>query len=328
MAEIIRYGAYLPKYRTPLGELQSFYGRPGRPRSKTLSTPALDEDTLTMAYEAGVEALGDVTAPAALISVCMSPPFGLRKLSATLARALGLAEDIVTYDLAGHPGSLLDAFALAQALATDDGSVLVIVSDHQVSYEERVCDTLSAGGAAAFLIGASGGFARLGPAARSSQEVYDVWLLGRESEARYRLEVLFDAYQAAAKGALTALERVTERPASGYDAVAASQPHPQTLRGLGRLGVGAEQLANTSFVGEIGNLGAASVGLSLALALDGVEAGQHVLAFGYGGGEGIAQAIEVTADPPAIGAADRIGGEAIPLGTYYRWTRGRQAEPH
>lgn len=328
MAEIIRYGAYLPKYRTPLGELQSFYGRPGRPRSKTLSTPALDEDTLTMAYEAGVEALGQETAPAALISVCMSPPFGLRKLSATLARALGLAEDTVTYDLAGHPGSLLDAFALAEALATGDRPVLVIASDHQVSYEERVCDTLSAGGAAAFLVGASGGFARLGPAARSSQEVYDVWLLGREPEARYRLEVLFDAYQAAAKGALTALERVTERPASGYAAVAASQPHPQTLRGLGRLGVGAEQLANTSFVGEIGNLGAASVGVALALALDGAEAGQHVLAFGYGAGEGIAQAIEVTADPPAIGAADRLGGEAITLGTYYRWTRGRQAEPH
>lgn len=328
MAEIIRYGAYLPKYRTPLGELQSFYGRPGRPRSKTLSTPALDEDTLTMAYEAGVEALGDTTAPAALISVCMSPPFGLRKLSATLARALGLAEDIVTYDLAGHPGSLLDAFALAQAVATGDRPVLVIASDHQVSYEERVCDTLSAGGAAAFLIGASGGFARLGPAARSSQEVYDVWLLGREPEARYRLEVLFDAYQAAAKGAFAALERVTERPASGYATVAASQPHPQTLRGLGRLGVGAEQLANTSFVGEIGNLGAASVGLALALALDAAQAGQHVLTFGYGGGEGIAQAIEVTADPPAIGAVDRLGGEAIPLGTYYRWTRGRQAEPH
>lgn len=328
MAEIIRYGAYLPKYRTPLGELQSFFGRPGRPRSKTLSTPALDEDTLTMAYEAGVEALGDVTAPAALISVCLSPPFGLRKLSATLARALGLAADTVTYDLAGHPGSLLDAVALAQALATGDRPVLVIASDHQVSYEERVCDTLSAGGAAAFLIGASGGFARLGPSARSSSEVYDVWLLGREQEARYRLEVLFDAYQAAAKGALAGLETLTERPASAYAAVAASQPHPQTLKGLGRLGVTGEQLAGTSFVAEIGNLGAASVGLALALALDGAAPGQHVLAFGYGAGEGIAQAIEVTAPPPAVGAADRLGGEAIGLGTYYRWTRGRQAEPH
>lgn len=329
MAEILRYGAYLPKYRTPLGELQSFYGRPGRPRAKTLSTPGLDEDPLTMAYEAAVEALGDAPAPQAVITVCMAPPFGLRKLSATLARALGVDGEATPYDIGGHPGALLDAFALAEALtAGSDRPVLVVASDHLVSYEDRVCDTLSAGGAAAYLIGASGGFARLGPSARSSQEVYDVWVLGHEPEPRYRLEVLFDAYQAAAKGAFTALERVTERPASGYAAVAASQPHPQALRGLGRLGVGNEQLANTSFVGEIGNLGAASVGLALALAFDSVEAGQHVLAFGYGAGEGIAQAVEVTAAPPAIGAASRIGGEPITLGTYYRWTRGRQAEPH
>ena len=56
MAELIRYGAYLPRYRAPLGEIQSFYGRPGRPRARTLATPALDEDPLTMAFEAPAQA--------------------------------------------------------------------------------------------------------------------------------------------------------------------------------------------------------------------------------------------------------------------------------
>ena len=63
MGEIIRYGAYLPRYRAPLGEIQKFYGRPGRPRAKALATPALDEDALTMAYEASVAALGGGDAP-------------------------------------------------------------------------------------------------------------------------------------------------------------------------------------------------------------------------------------------------------------------------
>ena len=44
MAHIASYGAYLPKYRATLGEIQAFEGRPGRPRSKTLATPALDEE--------------------------------------------------------------------------------------------------------------------------------------------------------------------------------------------------------------------------------------------------------------------------------------------
>jgi hydroxymethylglutaryl-CoA synthase len=328
VGELIRYGAYLPRYRAPLGEIQRFYGRPGRPRAKALATPALDEDALTMAYEAAVAALEGAEPPGTLIAVSQSPPFGLRKLSATLARALGLPE-VVPLDVGGHPGAALDALALASALTAEGGPpALVVASDHLVSHDERVADTLSAGGAAAFLVGGSGGFARLGPSARASREVYDVWRLGTEAEPRYRLEVLFDAYGSTAAQALAALEAATERPVSAYAAVCASQPHPQTLRALGRAGVGAEQLEGTSFVGEIGNLGTASVGLALALGLDGAGAGDHLLALGYGAGEAIAQDVEVTADPPAVGAAAQIPGEAIDLSTYYRWTRGRQAEPH
>jgi len=328
MSEIIRYGAYLPRPRAPLGEIQSFFGRPGRPRAKTLATPALDEDTLTMAYEASVRTLaGGAPAPTTLISVTQAPPFGLKKLSGTLARALGVP-DARPIDIAGGPGALLDAFEIAASLSAAEGQpALVVASDHLVSYEERVCDILSAGGASAFLVG-SGGFARLGAVARSSREVYDVWRLGTEAEARYRLEVLFDAYAATTKGAVDALERVTERAVGDYAAVAASQPHPQTLRGLGKIGVSAEQLAATSFVGEIGNLGAASVGVALALGLDTAAPGDHVLALGYGGGEAIAQDIEITSEVPATATAEQIPGEAISVSTYYRWTRGRQAEPH
>ena len=239
----------------------------------------------------------------------------------------GLFQQLSTMLQAGMP--LMDALELAGAISQGGAPpVLVVASDHLVSYEERVCDTLSAGGAAAFVVGASGGFARLGVSARSGHEVYDVWRLGTEPEPRYRLEVLFDAYAASAKEALARLERATERPVSGYAAVCASQPHPQTLRALGRLGVSAEQLENTSFVGEIGNLGAASVGIALALGLDAAAPGDHLVALGYGGGEAIAQEIEVTGPVPTAGTAAQIPGEAIDLSTYYRWTRGRQAEPH
>ncbi|MEW6583550.1 MAG: hypothetical protein AB1416_12410, partial [Actinomycetota bacterium] len=303
--------------------------RPGRPRARALATPALDEDTLTMAFEAATEALAGQAAPSAVVTLSLSPPFGLRKLSATLSRALGLPDETVGYDVAGHAGSLLDALELAGGLTQNGSTALVVVADHQVSYEDRVCDMLSAGGATALLVGSSGGFATLGPVARASSEVYDVWRLGTEPEARYRLEVLFDAYAKAAKGALAGLERATERATSGYAALCASQPHPQTLRAFGRLGVTEKQLAGTSFVGDIGNLGAASLGLALALGLDGARKGQSLLAFGYGGGEGIAQSIEITKAPPKIGIGDRVAaGEAISLGTYYRWTKGRQVEPH
>jgi hydroxymethylglutaryl-CoA synthase len=328
VAALLSYGAYLPRYRVSLGEIQKFYGRPGRPRAKMLATPALDEDPITMAFEAAGEALAGQPSPGAVIVATQAPPVGLRKTSATLADALGLS-DATALDVGANPSGLLDAFAIGARMAeADDRPVLVVASDHLVSYAERVADMLSAGGATAFLIGPSGGFATLGVRTRARREVFDVWRLGTEPEARYRLEVLFDAYGTTAAEALGALERESGRATGDYAAVAASQPHPQTLRALGRAGVTQEQLAATSFVGEIGNIGAASAGLALALALDAVGAGDAVALFGYGGGEGIAQAIEVTGAPPAIDAASRIAGSEIPLGTYYRWTRGRQAEPH
>lgn len=329
MAEIIRYGAYVPRYRAPLGEIQSFFGRPGRPRSKALATPSLDEDTLTMAYEAAQDALTGAQAPGTLIAVSQTPPFRLRKLAGTLARALGL-DGVTPIDIAGHGGSLLDGFALASSIVGGGGEpVLVVASDHLVAYEDRVCDILSAGAATAFLIGGSGGFAQLGPSTRASREVYDVWVLGNEPEARYRMEVLFETYAAVTKEALAGLASVTERGTGEYAAVCASQPHPQTLRSLGKAGVGANQLESTSFVGDIGNLGASSVGVALALGLDGAAPGDNLIALGYGGGEAIAQEISVSGTPAVIGAAERMAdAEAIDLSTYYRWTRGRQAEPH
>src|SRR5690606_36604469 len=136
--------------------------------------------------------------------------------------------------------------------------------------------------ATAYLIGSGGGIATLGPSARASREVYDVWFLGRELEARYRMEVLFETYAKVTREALEALGGLTERPVGDYAAVCASQPHPQTLRSLGKAGVGAGQLEHTSFVGDIGNVGAASVGLALALGLDRAGTGDNLVALGYG----------------------------------------------
>jgi len=282
-----------------------------------------------MAWDAGTAALSGGGTPSAVVTLTHSAPFGFRKVSQTLARALELPDDVACYDIAGHQGSLLDALELAGGIAdAGRGEVLVVVSDHVVSYDDRVCDMLSAGGAAAFLVATSGGYATLGPVVRDGREVYDVWRLGTEPEPRYRLEVLFDAYAQAARGAFAKLEHVTERPIGKYAAVCASQPHPQTLRALGRVGVIETQLAGTSFVADIGNLGCASVGLALALGLDRARKGQAIAAFGYGAGEGIAQAVEITATPAKSGAAAHLPGETITLGTYYRWTRGRQQEPH
>jgi hydroxymethylglutaryl-CoA synthase len=332
MATIVRYGAYVPKYRATLGEIQGFEGRPGRPRSKTLAIPALDEDPLTMAWEAASQAIASDITPTAVICVTQSAPTGLRKMSQTLVRALDRIADpeaVSCFDVTGHPGSLLDAFALAGALVdAGGGPVLVVATDYVVAYDDKVLDMLSAAGAAAFVIGTDG-FATLGEQARDGREVFDVWRLGTEPTQRYRMEVLFDAYTAATRGAVKKLEATTGRDTSKYAKAAVSQPHPQTVRGLGRLGISEGALDGTVFVGDIGNLGVAALGVSLALALDGAGKGKAVLAVGYGAGEAIAQEITIDKTVPKCGVAAQLANtETVSLGTYYRWTRGRQQQPH
>ncbi|MSO44673.1 MAG: hypothetical protein EXQ74_05130 [Thermoleophilia bacterium] len=330
MASLTSYGSYVPKYRAPLGEIQAFYGRPGRPRSRALATPSIDEDTLTMAFEASREALKGARGMGAVITVTQAPPFGLRKLSATLARALRIDDGAVAIDLGANATGLLDAFRIAATL--DVGPTLVVATDHLVAYRDRVADVLSAGAAAAFVVDPSAnaiGIATLGPQSRASEEVFDVWMLGREPEPRFRLEVLFDAYGKATAAAATGLETITGRPTGKYTSICPSQPHPQVLRGLAKLGAKPTQTENTSFVGDIGNVGAASVGLALAIGLDDARKGSTLLALAYGGGEAIAQAITVTAKPAGSGTRAKIDeGEPIALGTYYRWTEGRQQQPH
>ncbi len=330
MAVLTSYGAYVPQYRAPLGEIQRFYGRPGRPRSRALATPGLDEDTLTMAFEAARQALKGERGIGAVIVATQAPPFGLRKMSQSLGRALRLDDGAVNIDLGANATGLLDAFRIAQTL--DVGPTLVVATDHLVAYRDRVADVLSAGAAAAFVIEpgtAATGIATLGPQSRESVEVFDVWTLGREDEPRFRLEVLFDAYAKATAAAAKGLEGATERPTGRYTSICPSQPHPQVLRGLAKIGAQATQMEATQFVGDIGNVGASSVGLALCLGLDAARKGSSLLALAYGGGEAVAQAIEVTTKPKSIGTRGMIDtGEEIAVGTYYRWTEGRQQQPH
>jgi len=330
MAVLTSYGAYVPQYRAPLGEIQKFYGRPGRPRSRGLATPGLDEDTLTMAYEAARQALKGERGLGAVITTTQAPPFELRKMSQTLSRALRLDDGAVNIDLGANATGLLDAFRIAQGL--DVGPTLVVATDHLVSYRDRVADVLSTGAATAFVVDPgkkAEGIATLGPQSRAAEEVFDVWMLGREQEPRFRLEVLFDAYARATGAAAKGLEKITERPTGKYTSICPSQPHPQVLRGLARLGAQPKQLESTQFVGDIGNVGSASVGLALCLGLDASRKGSTLMALAYGGGEAVAQEIEVTKKPKSIGTREMIdAGEEIAVGTYYRWTEGRQQQPH
>ena len=233
-------------------------------------------------------------------------------------------------DIGGGPAALLDAFEIAAALSAADGQpALVVASDHLVSYEERVCDLLSAGGATAFLVGVgrlrppgaerprrARGLRRLAPGHRARGALPPRGALRRlrrhDPEALAALERDHRARHLRLRGG-------RRQPAPPADPARAGQGRAWRP----------SSSAQTSFVGEIGNLGAASVGRRPGARPRPGRAGPAPAGArlrrrrgdraGHRGHVGVPATGHRRADP---------GRGDFDLCTYYRWTRGRQAEPH
>ena len=235
-------------------------------------------------------------------------------------------------DVGGHPGALLDAFALAAALTAAGGPpALVVAADHLVSLRgarrrhplgrRRRPPSWSAPRAA------SPAWARRrAPGARSTTS--GAW--APSPRPRYRLEVLFDAYATTTTEALAGLERAhraADRRLRGRLREPAPPPDPA------RAGQGGASAPSSSRAPASSARSATWArprsGWRWRSGLDRAAPGDHLLALGYGGGEAIAQDVEVTGATRRERARRTSSpGEAIDLSTYYRWTRGRQAEPH
>ena len=196
--------------------------------------------------------------PAAVVSLTHSAPFGFRKMSQTLARALELDADIGCYDIAGHPGSLLDGLELASALA--DGG-----ARRGTRHRVRSCGELRRQGVRHVVGRRRGGVprrrvrrvrdARAGRCATAVRSTTSGGL-GQEPEPRYRLEVLFDAYGQSARGRpreVGAADGTTDRRSTRRCARASHIRRP--CGRLGRAGVTEAQLARRASSAEIGNLG-------------------------------------------------------------------------
>ena len=125
------------------------------------------------------------------------------------------------------------------------------------------------------------------------------------------------------------LEGATERPTAAYAAVCASQPHPQTLRGAGpgrrerRAARGHELRGRDRQPGR--GLGRPRPG---ARARPGRRPATTCWRSATAPARRSPRTSRSPPTRPRAAPRPRSPGEAIDLSTYYRWTRGRQAEPH
>lgn len=300
-------GTYLPGYRLSADEIKEAWG--SSPPVSSVSVPEADEDTLTMAVEAVENAFkrsSDTPRDIDYLGVATTtPPMEEGDFVSRMVRMLGLPQDVrtevVSQDTAGGADVLTRA-------AEADGGAVAVASDAPIT-EPTDTDRLMGAGAVAYLFGPSGDGGVLGKG--YYQDEYPGTRY-RERGSNSVDSIDITSYERNA--VTTVLESaVKDLSIEDVEGVAVHQPTAKMGRRIAN-SLPFEVKEYGEVTDELGDLGAATVPFALLSALSAVDSGESVVGVFYGGGRGIAIALEgVRVAVPNLG-----GGESLSYSRYLR----------
>ena len=272
MSGILRYGSYIPFYRLTREAMGAGKGE--------RAIASYDEDAVSMAVEAGREALGDFSGQLdSLIFATLSPPYVEKLNAAAVAAALDLPPQINSIELGSNSRMGLAALMLGTDLGRAGRTSLVCAGDVVIGGPGGARERDGGDGAVAFVTGPQDkAIAKVIGRASATSEVLDVWRLpadpfARQWEERFGVEVLgpisIDTAQRALRDGDIAPETLST--------VILDATNKRTVAGIpGALGLTPEQVADM-MAGNVGRTGVAHAGLVLAHALDNAEVGDRIL---------------------------------------------------
>lgn len=329
MVGILAAAAYVPRYRLDAATFASVWG--GR-ASGERAVANHDEDTLTMAVEAGSLALAQAqgTAVDGLIFASTTAPYAEKQNSTLVATVLDLRPTALTMDV----GSSLRAGTSAVRVAADAvraGSartVLVTASDIRLSEPGSDLELTLGDASAALLVGEGNAIATIVGTFSLSYEFTDVWRRKhdkylRQADARF---VQLYGYEHAMRDLAKGLREKYALHPEDVDKVVHYGPDLRTHRGLTQvLGFRPESCQDGSLLAQVGNTGAAQVFLGLVQALEEAKPGERIAVLSYGSG-GDALLLEVTDAieewKPQSCLRTHLANKR-PLGNYGRYLRFR-----
>ena len=188
MAGITRYGSYLPYNRLQRSALGGGKGE------RTVAS--YDEDSVSMAVEAGRDALRGASGVDTLIFATTSPPYAEKLNAATIAAALDLGPNLRALELASSTRMGLGALIAGADAAAAGGRALVVAADVVIGAPGGPRESGGGDGAAAFVTGPdSEAIARFIGRASATTEILDVWRLptdpfAKQWEERFGAETL------------------------------------------------------------------------------------------------------------------------------------------
>lgn len=164
---ITGFGAYVPRARLRRSAIAAAqaWANPGL-RGQAKGERAVcgwDEDVVTMAVEAGRDALTGVdrSSISALVLASTSPPFADRLNAGIVAGALDAPASVTAFDLGGSMRAGASALIAGLALAAGGGQSLVVASEKRGAKPASIQEIVNGDAAAAILLGADRPIARV-----------------------------------------------------------------------------------------------------------------------------------------------------------------------
>ncbi len=301
MIGIISYGVAIPRYRIKISEIACVWGKnPGEiERGLGISekaVPGIDEDTATLAIEAGSRALARASVSAKDIGAVFvgseSHPYAVNPTSTIVGEYLGVGRNYLSADLefackAGTTGMQIVAGFLASGKINYG---LAIGSDTAQAKPHDILEYTAGTGAAAYILGNKKQeiIAELVDFDSYESDTPDFWrrdgIAYPSHGGRFTGE---PAYFAHVLGASRGLLQKTKMKPSDFDYCVFHMPNGKFPKQVAeRLGFLPDQLAPSFIVTKIGNPYSASSLLGLASVLDIAKPEQTIFMASYGSGAG------------------------------------------
>lgn len=298
---IVGYGAYLPSRRIKTSLIAAAWQKEGKQIEKSLgvrekSVAGMDEDSVTMAVEASLIALGkagiDKTKIGAIFMGSESHPYAVNPSTTKVGEILGIGHDYFAADLefACKAGTTAMQIIAAFLLSGQIDYGLGIGADTAQGRPGDVLEYATAAGAAAFILGRKKEefLVKINDFCSFNSDTPDFW---RREGAKYPSHGgRFTGEKAYFRHTLAAAEKLlkkTKTKAPDYDYVVFHMPNAKFPCKAGEiLGFTPNQVGPGLIVEEIGNTYAASSLLGLCAVLDRAKANQKILLVSYGSGAG------------------------------------------
>ncbi|MEP1214156.1 MAG: 3-oxoacyl-[acyl-carrier-protein] synthase III C-terminal domain-containing protein [Marinobacter sp.] len=292
MSGITAYGAYIPRTRllkSAIADANDWFDASLRGLAKgERSVCNWDEDTITMAVEAGQDCLSalDQRSVSSLYLASTTLPFLDRQNSVVVSQALNLGDHLRTMDVAASQRAATSALITMLESGRAKGNSLLLASEHRRSKCGSRAEMLWGDGAAAVAVGDDDVIAEYLGSETYVTDFVDHYR-GEDSTIDYEWEERWIRDEGYMKSVPLAVSRLLEKTGVKASEIAhfvlASDQARTPAAVAKKIGIAAEAIAD-NHIGEVGVAGVAQPVLMLTDVLEKAKAGDLILLTGFGQG--------------------------------------------